>query len=84
MEILAVFVCAFISELCACGYTIAVAKNRMWGAVVSSIILEFVNLAIVLLVVDNHAFILPSVAGVALGNMAMMLANDRLSRKSVV
>jgi hypothetical protein len=71
-EYLIVFVVAFVAECCAAGYTLAVARNNLKVAVLASLAVGMVNWMIVLIVIDNHALMLPSIAGETIGTAVVM------------
>jgi hypothetical protein len=78
MDILIVFIVAFIAELCAAGYTIALARGNAAVAVVASLLIGIINWGIVLFVIDNHTLVLPSVLGEVVGTaVAMRVARGK-------
>lgn len=76
MENAIAFGAAFIAECFGALYTIALSRDKWKLAIAASFLLGAINWGIFLLVIDNHALVLPSILGEVLGTaFAMRLAN---------
>lgn len=71
-QALFIFVVAFCAELCAAGYTLALARGRVKWAVLCSGLIALLNAGIFIGIVDQHALLIPSVLGEVCGTAAMM------------
>ena len=78
MEYIAVFLGAFVAELCAAGYTIALTRGKVGVAVFCTALLTLLSTGVLLGIVDNHNLIAPSVTGEVVGTViAMRIAGKR-------
>jgi hypothetical protein len=71
------FTIAFVSEMCAVGYTLAVARNQQMMAAICSGAIALLNAGILLSVVSDHALLAPSVLGEVAGTVAMLRLTNR-------
>jgi hypothetical protein len=71
------FFIAFVSEMAAVGYTLAVAKNQQIMAAVCSGAIALLNAGVLLSVVSDHTLLAPSILGEVIGTVAMLRLTHR-------
>jgi hypothetical protein len=68
---------AFVSEMCAVGYTLAVARNKQMMAAIFSGAIALLNAGILLSIVSDHGLLAPSILGEVAGTVAMLRLGNR-------
>ncbi len=73
------FIIAFVSEMSAVGYTLAVGRNKQLMAAVFSGVIALLNAGVLLSIVSDHTLLAPSILGEIAGTVAMLRLTNRRS-----
>ncbi len=74
---LLLFSVAFVSEMCAVGYTLAVARNKQMMAAIFSGAIALLNAGMLLSIVSDHSLLAPSILGEVIGTVVMLRLSNR-------